>query len=680
MVIRLQNITKHYRVGEEHIRALDGASLDVGENEYVAIMGTSGSGKSTLMNILGCLDRPTAGSYELDGTPTTWLSSRSLANVRNERIGFVFQSFELLPRLTALKNVELPLIYSRAGWWGRRARAKEALRRVGLADRMRHRPSQLSGGQKQRVAIARALVARPAILLADEPTGNLDSRTSDEILALFSELHRQGQTIIMVTHEPDVARHARRVVRMKDGRVQSDLPVEKDTLYDANAAAAVPFAAPLEAAQPAVPAARRPRSGAMTRLLRPILVPLILLYQSIVLALGQIWANKVRSILTTIGIIIGVASVTAVIAALTGLKQNVLSHFESFGTNKIFVLPYPPVYDRHMTYRWADLRFHPHDFDGMLEHCPSISRFTRVCDYSRTVSHGTRTDQNVEITGIEASWHETENRTVTVGRPFSLIDNTHARAVCLINPIAQQKLGLDADPSGQAIMIGDRRFIVVGVVEPRSESMFGNGRSDSEIFVPFTTAYPISQSLEVVASCRSPELSDEAREEIRFFVRNRRRIPVEKPDNFRVDAVQKFVDEFKSVATAMTFVASGIVGISLLVGGVGIMNIMLVSVSERTREIGLRKAVGAQFMAILLQFLVEALVLCLMGGLVGLLGGEGITTILKSIPQAELDKAFIPGWAIALSFGFAASVGLIFGLFPAIKAALLNPIEALRHE
>src|SRR5437868_5678998 len=193
-------------------------------------MGTSGSGKSTLMNILGCLDRPTGGGYELDGILTTRMGAAQLARVRNERIGFVFQSFELMPRLTALKNVELPLIYSRAGWWNRTKRAKAALETVGLGDRMKHRPNQLSGGQKQRVAIARALVANPSILLADEPTGNLDSRTSDEILALFDDLHNRGQTIIMVTHEPDVARHAKRIIRMKDGCVLSDLPVEQDSL------------------------------------------------------------------------------------------------------------------------------------------------------------------------------------------------------------------------------------------------------------------------------------------------------------------------------------------------------------------------------------------------------------------------------------------------------------------
>ena len=236
MVIRLDNITKHYQVGAEEIRALDGVSLTVDRNEYVAVMGTSGSGKSTLMNILGCLDRPTGGTYELDGRDVTKMGAAALAGVRNERIGFVFQSFELMPRLTALKNVELPLLYSRTGWWGRGAKARRVLETVGLKDRMSHRPNQLSGGQKQRVAIARALINNPAILLADEPTGNLDSRTSEEILALFEALHKAGQTIIMVTHEPDVARHARRVVRMKDGKVLSDLTAEKDAEAAAPAA------------------------------------------------------------------------------------------------------------------------------------------------------------------------------------------------------------------------------------------------------------------------------------------------------------------------------------------------------------------------------------------------------------------------------------------------------------
>jgi putative ABC transport system ATP-binding protein len=229
-LIRLRDITKYYRVGEEEIRALNGVDLDIGRNEYVAIMGSSGSGKSTLMNILGCLDRPTSGTYELDGELVSGMTGTSLSRVRNERIGFVFQSFELLPRSTAARNVELPLIYSRGGWWSRRARAREALHTVGLADRMTHRPNQLSGGQRQRVAIARALVNGPAILLADEPTGNLDSKTSEEILALFHKLHDDGQTIIMVTHEVDIARHAKRIVRMKDGKVLSDLPTEKDAV------------------------------------------------------------------------------------------------------------------------------------------------------------------------------------------------------------------------------------------------------------------------------------------------------------------------------------------------------------------------------------------------------------------------------------------------------------------
>ena len=408
---------------------------------------------------------------------------------------------------------------------------------------------------------------------------------------------------------------------------------------------------------------------------------LLLVYQSAFLALGQIWSNKVRSILTTIGIVIGVASVTAVIGALTGLKTSVLADLESIGTNKLFIYP-DNGNSRYMSYQ--RYRFHTEQFDGLLDHCPSISAFTRVLrGRMDSVAYNTRNATDVDVMGIDPAWHQIENRTVVEGRQFSLVDVEQGRPVCLINEATREKLAMPTDPVGQSMLVGKTRFTVVGVIETRVESsMFGRDNGGLEVFLPFTALERLQPfyGFSVMAASRSPELSDEAQAELRFFLRKTRRVRFGDPDTFRIRAMQQLVDRFTNIAGTITMAATGVVGISLLVGGVGIMNIMLVSVSERTREIGLRKAVGARPSAILLQFLVEAVMLCFFGGMIGLLGGQGLTTLVRSIPAAHLEKAYIPAWAVALSFGFAAAVGLIFGMFPAIKAARLDPIEALRHE
>ena len=407
-----------------------------------------------------------------------------------------------------------------------------------------------------------------------------------------------------------------------------------------------------------------------------------LILQSIRLALSQIWANKMRSMLTTIGIVIGVASVTAVIAALTGLKAKVLKDFETLGTNKIFIVPHWPREGRFRHFNWRHIRFIPRQFEDLLERCPSIDDYTLMTERSQTVYHGVQSIEGASINGINPSWHRIENRSVIVGRPFTLTDEENGWQVCLITPDVRDELRLERDCIGKRIVIDRRSFEIVGVVEDRVKGMFGAMGSSKEVFIPFETAWRFWEPwIYAIASCRKPELSKEAQAELRFYLRQTRNLGPGDPDTFRLQVIEEFQTIFKGFAMAVTAVAGGIVGISLVVGGVGIMNIMLVSVSERTREIGLRKAVGAKPSAILLQFLVESVVLCLFGGLIGIGFGQLFTILIANIPGAEfLDMAYIPLWAIGLSFGFATTVGIFFGMFPAIKASRLDPIEALRHE
>ncbi|MHC4230549.1 MAG: ABC transporter permease [Planctomycetota bacterium] len=391
----------------------------------------------------------------------------------------------------------------------------------------------------------------------------------------------------------------------------------------------------------------------MIRLLAAPLLFVALVLQSIRLALGQIWANKMRSTLTTIGIVIGVSSVTAVIAALTGLQAKVLRDFETLGTNKIFIIPHWPREGKFRHFNWRQIRFTPRQFENLLERCPSIEDYTLMTDRGRTVYHGVHSIDGARVNGINPSWHRIENRSVVDGRPFTLMDEENGWQVCLITPDVRDELRLERDCIGKRIVIGRRSYEIVGVVEGRVKGgMFGDMGSSKEVFIPFETAWRLWDPwIYAMASCRKPELSKEAQAEVRFYLRQARRLEPGDPDTFRLEVIEEYMKVFKGFAMAVTAVAGGIVGISLLVGGVGIMNIMLVSVSERTREIGLRKAVGAKPSAILLQFLVESVVLCLFGGLIGVGFGEFFTMIISNIPGAEfLDMAYIPLWAIGLSF------------------------------
>lgn len=419
----------------------------------------------------------------------------------------------------------------------------------------------------------------------------------------------------------------------------------------------------------------------MKMLLAPFGMIRRLIGQSVLLALGQVWANKFRAVLTALGIIIGVLSVTVVAAGLDGMQGYVLTQFEKTGAKKMWLWGSVPEAKRSVM-SWSEVKLTTYEARLILDHAESIETLTPGCRASWDIGNGKRVAQGVRVQGIWPEWHEIEDRQVLYGRPFSRIDIDENRQVCLINQQGIEELDLKRDPVGDYILVGGRRFLIIGVVETKEAGIFDGGQSRTEVIIPFSThkmMNPYSWT-EFTLQLVDPEFAEDAKAEVRFILRNHRNLDPDDEDTFDMFVIQSAIDDFNQMANVIKFVAGGIVIVALIVGGVGIMNIMLVSVSERTREIGLRKAVGAKPPVVLLQFLVEAVVLCVVGGLIGLLLGKGLVAGAQLMPNFPLDNVKIPAWAVILSLSFSAGVGVVFGMFPAIKAAMLNPINALRHE
>ncbi len=697
-VIKVENVTRTFVVGDVTVEALRGVSLTVQSGEFVAIMGSSGSGKSTLMNILGCLDQPTSGRYFLEGVDVAGLSEPDLARIRSERLGFVFQSFNLLPRTSAIENVALPLYYAASGP-KRRAerfeRARAALRLLGLGDREYNTPSQLSGGQQQRVAIARALINSPSLLLADEPTGNLDTRTSHEIMETLRSFNReQGLTIVLVTHEADVAAYADRIVIMRDGKIVSD---ERVTNPAAPATAAE--AAEAESVfHPPGPSAATPGTGGFLAFALMILAA----------AAQAIGRNKMRSALTMLGVFIGVAALIVMVAVGNGASEAVRKQIESLGTNVVVILPGALTsggiragFGSASTLTVADAR-------AIRREDPAVAQVGYVIRQTGQVQYSNQ-NWTTTIQGVNPTYPSITNWQIAAGRGISAENENKADLVVVIGQtVYRQLFSPGENPIGASILVKSVPLQEIGVLAAKGQSVFGTDQDDL-VMTPFTTAerkvlgvaapttaqtplnwpylpWPNPYNLQarltgfanqIYVQAVSQSLVHTAIREASDTLIRRHRIKPGAVNDFDVRNLSQFVETAESSSRIMALLLAAVASISLLVGGIGIMNILLVSVTERTREIGLRMAIGARRLHVLLQFLAEAIFLSVSGGLAGIVMGVAVSAAISLLFHWAAPVSLT---AVVGGFLFSAAVGVFFGYYPARKAASLNPIDALRYE
>ena len=641
-LLHLENITKHYMMGETLVKALDGVSLSIYQGEFVAIMGQSGSGKSTLMNILGCLDRPTSGRYFVRGQDASHFEKDELSTLRREIFGFVFQRYNLMANATALENVEIPAIYARMAKPARQSRAAEMLAKLGLGDRIHNRPAQLSGGQQQRVAIARALMNNPAVILADEPTGALDSRTGQEVMELLKSLHAEGRTVILITHDETVAQHARRIIRIQDGRIIDDT---RD--------ATMP---PIETAKPPQQA-EAPSQGFIHDIA-----------ESAKMALRALRVNIFRTSLTLLGIIIGVAAVVTMLAIGAGSKAKILDQISAMGTNLLSVRPGAPGIRSA-----GDIAtLIPEDAEALLQ-IPNVTMVLPERNTRATVRFGNR-DYMTSIQGMGASLPQVRDWPVATGNFFSEQDLRSYSPVAVLGQTVVDRLFLEGvNPIGQYILIKNVPFEVIGTLTRKGAS-WGNDQDDA-IFIPITTGlirvFGQRYISGITARIEDTSIIDETQNQITELLKQRHRV-----EDFSIRNMASILETATATQNTLTILLGTVAAISLLVGGIGVMNIMLVSVTERTREIGVRMATGARMRDILIQFNTEAAVVCILGGLIGIALGLGISLMLQLF-GINVIFSVMPS---LLAFSCAFLTGLVFGYLPARQAASLDPVVALSSE
>ena len=654
-MIELIDISRTYQMGKTGVRALRGVSLKIDPGEFVAIMGPSGSGKSTLMHILGFLDRPDGGSYLLNGRDVSRLSDDEAALARNRLVGFVFQQFHLLPFLTALENSALPLVY--AGRRSMKEKARVKLEEVGLASREDHRPGEMSGGEQQRVAIARSLVNDPLIIMADEPTGNLDSVSEEEIISLMEKLNRSGKTIVMVTHESDIADRAGRIIRMHDGRIVAD---EKKSSGE-RAPVLTPDIVSLDEV---LSGGRQIRSKAVFA-------------DHFRQAIHAVFSHKLRSLLSMLGILIGVAAVIAMLALGRGASESISDRLASLGTNLLTVRPGSRRVGGVSLGAGEVTRFRLSDAAAMAELDQISKSSPSVSGRARLIYGNKNWDTRVEGAGVD--YAEMRASVPTVGRFFTEDEvRKRAKVVVIGRTIARELFG-ESNPIGAVMKINRINFEVIGVLPEKGSDPWRD--RDDTIIIPVTTAmyrllgedYVRSIDVEV----KSPELMDAAQEALKDLVVKLHHLSPDRRDSFQIRNMAEIQETLEGTTRTMGQLLGGIAAISLLVGGIGIMNIMLVSVTERTREIGLRKAIGARRKDIIIQFLIESVLMTVSGGVAGVILG-----VLISYTLAELA-----GWVLRVTLFsvlmasiFSVIVGIVFGLWPARQASRLDPITALRYE